>query len=142
MATPFRVDRYTATSKQSEVYSDFLDDFNTHPDTGDLVRNTNEAAVSRSIRNLIQTNKYDAPFDPTKGGNVGALLFENMTPQTAAQLQESITTVIKNREPRAKLVSVLIDTYPEQKAFLATITFYIVTSSNPVVLKHVLKRVR
>lgn len=137
-----RIDKYTVTGKKSETFSDFLVDLDPHPDAGDLVRYVNEDAVKSAIRNLVLTNKYDCVFDPARGSNVKASLFENMTDQTASRLQEDITRVITNYEPRARLISVTVTAYPDQNAYVATIIFYTINSSEPISLPLILRRAR
>ena len=51
-----RADTLTATLKQQEYYSDFLDSFATTPVGGELGRIKNERSVTQSIINLIFTN--------------------------------------------------------------------------------------
>jgi len=142
MADTFRVDRYTATAKKSEIYSDFTTDFTPHPDTGDLVRSVNEDSVKRSMRNLIRTNRYERFFSPAKGSDVEATLFENITPQSQAKLQTGIRNLIENYEPRAKLVSVTVDAFPEKNAYVITLVFYTVNKSEPQTLQLPLYRLR
>ena len=50
-----RLDKYTSVNKKAEIYSDFLMNLNIHPNTGQLLRYTNEDAVKKSIRNLLLT---------------------------------------------------------------------------------------
>ena len=67
---------------------------------------TDIQAVKRSIRNLVLMNTYEKPFHPEISSGVRDMLFELMTPVTAALLARQIQDVIENFEPRARLVGV------------------------------------
>ena len=60
-----------------------------HPVTGDIVTKTDEEAVKQSVRNLINYNFYEK-WNPDIGSNVRGLLFENVTPITAINLEKNI----------------------------------------------------
>ena len=64
---------------------------------------TDVQAVKRSIRNLVLLNTYEKPFHPEISSGVRDMLFELMTPVTAALLARHIEDVIENYEPRARL---------------------------------------
>ena len=58
MASPSVADRYSATrSKEQFLYSDFLTNFNVHPDSKQFMTIKNEVAVTRSIKNLLLTKR-------------------------------------------------------------------------------------
>ena len=76
-------DKYTPlAARRSVTYRDFVETLDVNPDTGDLLVRTDENDVSRSIRNLILTNRGERLFQPNIGSNVNKILFEPMTPQT------------------------------------------------------------
>jgi phage baseplate assembly protein W len=142
MAQVFNADLFTPHAAQSSYYSDFFTNFTAHPDLGDLVIKKNEDAVKQAIRNLLMTNKYERPFQPSFGGNIRNYLFEPMSAVTQSGLQEEITSVITNYEPRVRLISVVVTPYVEQNAYAITITFYILNITTPVTLQTILYRVR
>ena len=59
----------------------------------------------------MQLNTYEKPFHPEIAGGVREMLFEPMSPVTAVVIARKIEDVIKNFEPRARLVSVR--TFPD-----------------------------
>ena len=67
---------------------------------------TDIQAVKRSIRNLVLLNSFEKPFHPEIASGVRDMLFELMTPVTAALLSRQVQDVIENFEPRARLVGV------------------------------------
>lgn len=143
MAIPKVADRFSAQRpKEDNLYSDFLVNFNAHPDNKQLMRNTNEEAVIRSIKNLLFTNKYERLFQPTIGSNITSLLFEPISPETESDIVDQIKETIENHEPRAKLIDVVASGYPDQNAYAVTIVFYITTVENAITLNLPLYRVR
>jgi predicted component of type VI protein secretion system len=64
-----------------------------------------------------------------------------ISPVTAAGLENEITSVIANYEPRARVISVVATPYPEQNAYAITITFYIINMTQPFALNTILYRV-
>jgi len=142
MANNFNQDKYTPLKTQTEIYSDFFTDFDVHPEIHDLVRKKNEDAVKASIRNLLLTNKYERPFQPTLGSNIRKYLFEPMSPQTQGYIETEIRDVIENFEPRAKLMDVVAAPYVDENAYLVTIRFYLINKSEAVILNTILYRVR
>ena len=124
-----RLDKYTSVNKKAEIYSDFLMNLNIHPNTGQLLRYTNEDAVKKSIRNLLLTDEYARPFQPTLFSNIKKMLFENITPQTSDLIETYCRQVIENHEPRCKLVEVIVRADENQQAYQIDIVFY--TINNP-----------
>ena len=79
MALPSVADRYSAQRpKNQALYSDFLTNFNAHPDSKQLMTVKDEVAVMRSIKSLLLTNKYERLFQPSLGSNLRNFLFEDM----------------------------------------------------------------
>lgn len=143
MTFPSIADRYSAQRpKQSSLYSDFFTNFNSHPDSKQLMTLKDESSVIRSIKNLIYTNKYERLFQPTVGSNIRNFLFENSTPQTAMSLKKDISSTIENYEPRAKLINVEVVEYPDNNAYIVTIVFYIANIVDPITIQLPLVKVR
>ena len=108
----------------------------------DLNKVTDIEAVKRSVRNLILTNTFEKPFHPEIGGNVRGLLFENMTPLTALNLERKVQEVLQNFEPRAKITSVIAEPIEDRNAYHLQISFYVVGIQTPVVVETFLQRLR
>lgn len=143
MAFPSVADRFTARrNPEKSLYSDFLADLNAHPDSKQIVLSKDEVAVSRSIKNLLLTNKYERLFQPTVGSNLRNFLFEDISSHTQASIKSQIENTIENFEPRAKLIDVIVTGYPDQNGYVVTIVFYITTIANPVTINIPLIRVR
>ena len=123
-------------------WSDLDLDFLSHPTTNDIVKKKDVEAIKRSVRNLILTNKFERPFHPEIGSNLRGMLFENITPQISHYIGKQIEFLIKNYEPRCKLVEV--DNRPnlDRNGYSVSISFYVVNVPNPVQVETFLERLR
>ena len=139
--------RYDATqsnesTRSSRIYKDLNLDFEKNTVTKDIQKITDIEAVKRSVRNLINTNHYEKPFHPEIGSNLRAMLFENLTPQMNHLISKQIEMLIKNYEPRVRLVQVSAQPSYDKNGYLATISFYVVNHPEPVVVENFLERLR
>ena len=121
-------ERTNDSVRNAQVFKDFNLNFTRHPVTGDIAKLTNISAVKASVKNLVQTNFYERPFHPEIGSDVRRALFEPMTPQVATRLGRNIEDVIVNFEPRAELISVIVNARIDMNAYEATIKFNVVNS--------------
>lgn len=138
-----RIDKLTAEKKNStkELYADFLTNFNVHPETKTLVKNVNENAVKRSLRNLILTNKGEAVFQPEKGSDINKILFEQMSDITTEMLRTYIKETI-NLEPRCNLIDIVIIPDEANNSYSVSIFFELINNDKPVSLVLNLQRIR
>ena len=133
----------TNQSKRSaRIYKDLNLDFQQNTATKDIQKITDIESVKRSVRNLINTNHYEKPFRPQVGSNLRAMLFENISPQMNHAISKEIDLLIKNYEPRCRLVEV--NTIPDfdRNAYSASISFYVVNHPEPVTVESFLERLR
>lgn len=137
-------DSKSSTSKDrvNRIYSDLDLDFTRNPVTSDIVKLNDVDSVKRSVKNLIQTNHYERPFHPEIGSDIRGLLFENMTPLTALNLERKVIEVLVNFEPRAKIVDVIAQPQEDANRYHIQISFYVVGISTPVVVETYLTRLR
>lgn len=142
MAIVSVADRFTLRRVDEALYSDFLTNLNPHPDSKQLITNKNEDAVVRSIKNLILTQRFERPFQPTIGSKINSFLFENISPQVTQALKKEIEQTIKEHEPRARLLDVVVAPVEERNMYVVTIVFYTVNVEQPITFKVVLERVR
>ena len=139
--------RYDATqsnesTRSSRIYKDLNLDFTKNTVTKDIQKITDVEAVKRSVRNLINTNHYEKPFHPEIGSNLRAMLFENLTPQMNHLISKQIELLIRNYEPRVRLVQVNAQPSYDRNGYLATISFYVLNHPEPVVVENFLERLR
>ena len=130
-------------SRNVRQYSD-LDLFFTKKIVGsDVNKVTDIQAVKRSLRNLINLNEFEKPFHPEISGGIRDMLFEPMSPIVAAVLARKIEDVIKNFEPRCRLVSVRALPDFDRNIYNVAIEFYVVNAPTELVdLSIMLERLR
>ena len=130
------------SKRATRIYKDLDLDFGRNIVTNDVNKLTDVEAVKRSVRNLINTNHFERPFHPEIGGNVRALLFENITPLTSLNLQRKVEEVLSNFEPRAKITQILADPDIDRNGYKLTIKFYVIGVQNPITVETFLERLR
>jgi phage baseplate assembly protein W len=125
-----------------KIYSDIDFTFTKKPVVGDVALSYDAQAVTRSIRNLLNTKNYDRLFNPDLGSKITGLLFENMSPVTSATMENIITNLIRDYEPRARLQSVKVTAMPDKNAYNVSISFYIENATIPTNVTILLERNR
>ena len=130
------------STRNSRNFRDIDLDFARNPVTNDVNVVEDVIAVKRSVRNLVQTNFYERPFQPELGCGIRELLFENFTPMTKVFLERKIEEVIVNYEPRVQLQNVGVDDDQDNNRLVVDIYFYVVGVSGPQVVQTFLQRVR
>lgn len=137
-----RVDKQTATKKQQDIFSDFLNGFVNNPFTGALSRVTNENSVKQALRNLILTSPGERVYQPILGGGIRKFLFEQMSEFTAHDIREQIKRTIANFDERIVDYNVIVNPNYIHNSYDVTIFFSIVNSSDVQQLDLILKRLR
>ena len=133
----------TNESKRSvKIFKDLNLDFQQNSATKDIQKITDVESVKRSVRNLINMNHYEKPFHPEVGSNLRGMLFENITPQMSHAISKEIDNLIRNYEPRARLVQ--ISTMPDfdRNKYSAKISFYVQNSPDRIEVETFLERLR
>lgn len=123
-------------------YSDLDLDFICHPTTKDVVIKKGEDAIKRSVRNLVMTNFYDKPFRSTIGSNVRGFLFENMDPITVINLQDAISSLLTNFEPRVTVTRVVATPDVDNNGYNVRVEYVIVNRNLPSSTTLFLERIR
>lgn len=136
------VNLITGRTKKISIYSDFKKDLEISPLSDDLTLLKDEDAIKESIKNLILTDRGERLMQPNLGGNIRAMLFENITPATLKMIEDQVRTTINLYEPRCKLIDVIVSTPRDQNTVLVKIQFYIVNQEMPVELDVFLERTR
>jgi len=137
-----RADRITATSVKDQIYSDFLTDLNSHPVSKDVLRFVNENAVTRSIKNLVLTDRGERLYQPGIGSNIKKLMFEPMVEATAELISQFIQETIDVYEPRAKVLEINVVPDYNNNLYAVTLTYMIINKEDPITLNITLNRVR
>jgi phage baseplate assembly protein W len=124
------------------IYSDFTNDLDFNPVSEDVAVKLNENSIKQSIKNILFTDRGERFFQPNLGGNIRAMLFENITPQLLVSMKQQISTTIKTHEPRCNLIDVVCSAAEDENGVYVSIVFNVINKQEPVVLEVVLERVR
>ena len=109
----------------------------------DVNKVTDVEAVKRSVRNLLLLNTFEKPFHPEIAGDIRGLLFENMTPLTAAVISRKVEDCVSNFEPRARLVGVATTPNFERNEYKVSVYFYVANAPTEMVeVSQILERLR
>ena len=130
------------SKRSSRLYSDLDLDFQMNTVTKDVPFLKDVEAVKRSVKNLMQTNYYDRPFQPELGSNLRAMLFENITPQISHMISKLIEKLIVNYEPRAQVIQVITRPNLDRNAYQVTLSFRVLNHPEPVTIESFLERLR
>jgi phage baseplate assembly protein W len=113
----------TPSSRQTQIYSDFTDEFLKAPFSDDLAKTTNQNSVKQSLRNICKTFIGERPYDNTIGqsGNYG--LFGLNDSLTESIVTQTLTDAINQNEPRVSLLNITVDSSTIPNAMSITISF-------------------
>ena len=95
-----------AIQRRSRAFKDISLSFSPHPVTKDIPVLTNERAIARSVRNLVETIPTERFFNPLIGTDVRESLFDHFTRTTTYVIEDQIRETINNFEPRVTNVNV------------------------------------
>ena len=121
-----------AIQRKSRAFKDISLSFSPHPVTRDLPVLVNERAISRSLRNLVETITTERFFNSLIGTELRDSLFENFTPLTVTVLEDQIRATIANYEPRVDNVSIEVIGLPDQNDLEVKVLFDIVGLDLPI----------
>lgn len=95
-------------TSRNRDYSDINMLFEANPNTGNIYKVKDAAAVKQAVRNIVLSNFYEKPFNIFYGSDLRNLLFENVTPFSIQEAKTQIQNAIANNEPRAEVMSINI----------------------------------
>lgn len=130
------------TYERKNIYKDFDISFNLNPITGDIGTKTDVNAINQSLKNLVNTNLYERPFQPFLGCNIRGLLFELADPITMSDLKTAINETISNYEPRVSIIELRLDDLSDQNAYNIRLVYNILSSNTVNQFETILKRLR
>ena len=114
------------TIGQSRYFKDISLSFKRHPVTNDLLSLTNEAAIKKSVRNLVETINGERFFNSLIGSAVRESLFEQADTEVLFRLEQEIRTSIENFEQRVNLTSVNAKHPPDTNEIQIDINYTII----------------
>ena len=128
--------------RKEAQFTDLGISFTPHPVTGKPVTKKNAEAVKGALKNLIFTNRYERPYEPTFGSDIRNRLFENFDAVEAINLEEDIRLAIENHEPRVEVQDVTVIGGLDNNTVSVNVVFFIVNDAEPQELKIQIERTR
>lgn len=133
---------FTAKTKKINLYQDFKKNLEISPVSSDITVWKDEDSVKEAIKNLILTDRGERLMQPNIGGDINALLFENITPSVLILIQNQVRNTIELYEPRAELIDVVATSNIDDNTVRVKIVFYITNVQQPIKLDVFLERTR
>jgi hypothetical protein len=115
-----------AIQRKSRAFKDISLSFTPHPVTKDLPVLTNERAIVRSVRNLVETIPTERFFESLLGTDIRGSLFENYSRNTVMIIEDQIRSTVSNFEPRVANLGVEVTSQPDINSLEVTVIFDIV----------------
>ncbi len=112
-----------------------------HPITGKITTLKDDAAVKNAVKNLVLTNFFERPFQPSLGANLRGLLFEPADGVTRLAIKDNIEGIVK-AEPRIKLLALSVIDLSDKNAYRVTMKYRIRESNKVEDVEIVLRRLR
>jgi phage baseplate assembly protein W len=130
-------------NKKPTIYKDLDIRFIPHPVSGDLVTKTNQESIKQSIRNLIQTQFYDHPFEPNVGCQARGILFMPVSDMSIQAIKTVIIDTLSNYEPRVIVLNIAVSLHGDDANQYKVDVLYTNNNSNePEKVVTYLKRIR
>ena len=121
-----------ASPRKSKAFKDISLSFDPHPVTKDIPILANERAITRSVRNLVETIPTERFFDSNLGTNIRELLFENMSASSVMIIEDMVRNTIRNYEPRVGDIGVEVDAVPDDNSVNVRVLFEIIGLEAPL----------
>lgn len=128
-------------TSRSRLFRDIDLSFTAKPN-GEIYVKRDAAAVTQALKNLIQTNFYEKPFQPFFGANIRAMLFELVDDDSEEELAEQIIKTINAYEPRARLLSLDVDINPDQNSLRVKIEYQVINTEEIITFTTNVARLR
>ena len=112
-----------AIQRKSRAFKDISLSFSPHPVTKDLPVLTNERAVVRSVRNLVETIPTERFFNSDIGTDIRGSLFESFSRETLVTIEDQIRDTIGNFEPRVSNLQIEASSRPDDNTFNIRVIF-------------------
>ena len=114
-----------AITRKSRAFKDISLSFTPHPVTKDLPVLTNERAITRSVRNLVETIPTERFFNSILGTDIRDSLFENFERSTVMVIEDQVRNTIRNFEPRVGEIGVEVNALMDNNTLEVKVLFEI-----------------
>jgi phage baseplate assembly protein W len=135
------LDASTLVTSRTRLYRDIDLTFEAKP-SGDIYIKKDAGAVRQAVKNLIQTNYFEKPFQPFFGADIRSLLFELAIDETGDEIRDRIIRAIEQYEPRAQIIDVIVVAQPDNNSVKVTIEFQVINSEEVVIFTTFISRLR
>ena len=112
-----------AINRKSRAFKDISLSFSPHPVTKDLPVLTNERAIVRSVRNLVETIPTERFFNSILGTDIRDTLFGNYDRAEVMMIEDQIRETLGNFEPRVSNVGATVKARPDDNNLDITVFF-------------------
>ena len=112
-----------SVTRKTRAFKDISLSFSPHPVTKDLPVLSNERAIVRSVRNLVETIPTERFFNSLLGTDIRDSLFKNFTSATVTIIEDQIRQTIANFEPRVDNVGIEVTSLPDDNTFEIKVLF-------------------
>ena len=123
-------------------YSDLDLTLKLHPHRKDITPLRDDNAVRNALKNLVMTNFFERPFQPSLGANLRGTLFEPADAMTKLAIKDNIERVVSAEEPRVRLLDINIVDITERNAYRVTLKYLIKESNREQDVEIILRRIR
>ena len=120
-----------AIQRTSRAFKDISLSFSPHPVTKDLPVLLNERAITRAVRNLVETIPTERFFNSLLGTDIRDSLFENFTTTTVTVIEDQVRETIRNFEPRVGEIGVEVEARPDANELEVKVLFEIIGLDTP-----------
>ena len=120
-----------AIQRTSRAFKDISLSFSPHPVTKALPVLLNERAITRSVRNLVETIPTERFFNSLLGTDIRDSLFENFTTTTVTVIEDQVRETIRNFEPRVGEIGVEVEARPDTNELEVKVLFDIIGLDTP-----------
>ena len=110
----------------SKAFKDINLSFKRHPVTNDVVAIRDEAAIKRSVKNIVFTTLGEKPFVPQFGSVINESLFDLNTNLNEIRISDEIQQSLINYEPRIDNIVVTSSVYPDSNELNCVVQYDIV----------------
>lgn len=116
----------------SRAFKDISLSFVRNPITNDIVTLQNEDAIKRAVKNLVLTYVGERFFNSLIGTSLSNSLFELNQEEISVGLQDSISEVLENFEPRIRLKDINYNFDPDSNDVEVELSYDIIGLPLPV----------
>ena len=131
----------TILTSRTREYKDIDLSFTAKPN-GEIFVKKDVFAVTQALKNLIQTNFFEKPFQPFFGANIRAMLFELADDDSEEELKEQIISACNTYEPRARVLRLETNINAERNDLSVTIEYQVVNTSEFITFTTTVTRLR